>query len=104
MDEMQRRDSPALRAFADRVKEQHRRTHDEIDRIEFLLGRDLSRGEKDWVHRRLHHGLRVPDDAGLDFDFETLDAAYRERLARSNGPWRGALDDIPPELQDLFPD
>lgn len=103
MAELALRDSPELRTYAAKIRGQHERTHEEVDRIEFLLGRLLTRGEVYWIHRRLHYGLQVPADAELDYDTEALDAAYRERLARSDGEWRGPLDDIPGWLRDLFP-
>ena len=72
-------DGPAIEAHAAKVQEQYRLTRLEGDRIEFLLGRDLTSGELSWLHRRLHFGLQVPADAQLDYDLETLDAAYRDR-------------------------
>ena len=66
--ELLKRDSPELRAHALVVRNQHIQTREEVERIEFLLGRNLTRGEIGWIHRRLHFGLQVPADAYLDFD------------------------------------
>ena len=97
-------DSSAIEAHALKVQEQYRMTQEQVDRVEFLLGRPLTSGEVSWLHRRLHYGLQLPADTELDYEFDTLDAAYRERLARSGGAWRGPLDDIPEQLRDLLSD
>lgn len=89
--------------LSERVREQKHQTRKKVNEIEFLLGRNLTRGERHWVHRRLHFGLRHPLDAVLEFDHEEeLDAAYRQRLARSEDGWKGPLCDIPQEVQDEY--
>lgn len=90
--------------LAAELNDKQRRTREKTNDIEFLLGRQLTKGEMYWLHRRLHYGLQVPADADLDYDASELDAAYRERLAKSEGRWRGPLDDIPPEILEQLPE